>query len=53
MDLGESDVVNVFFNVKVDMVLKSYEADGVNLLPEVLGVEGNFKKPINHVVIDH
>jgi len=41
----------VFLDVEMDVVLKSYGASGVHLLPEVLKGEGNFKKAVNHGVI--
>ena len=44
-------MVDVFSNVNVDVVLKSYGADGVNLLPEVLRGEGNFRKAVNRGAI--
>ena len=51
--LGGSDAADAAFvlsNVNLDVVLKSYVAEGVNLLLEVLRRKGDLKKVVNHGV---
>ena len=51
MDVSETDVMDVFVDINVDMIEGGYRADRVDLLLEVCGGERNLEEAVNHEVV--